>query len=58
MIDVKETLNEAEERMEMAAMYLDEQLQRIRAGLQRSNSRWNTSKFIRVDGATQPSCKP
>lgn len=32
MIDVKETLNEAEERMEMAAMYLDEQLQRIRAG--------------------------
>lgn len=32
MIDVKETLNEAGERMEMAAMYLDEQLQRIRAG--------------------------
>lgn len=32
MIDVKETLNEAEERMEMATMYLDEQLQRIRAG--------------------------
>lgn len=32
MIDVKETLNEAEERMEMAAMYLDDQLQRIRAG--------------------------
>ena len=32
MIDVKDTLNEAEERMEMAAMYLDEQLQRIRAG--------------------------
>ena len=32
MIDVKATLNEAEERMEMAAMYLDEQLQRIRAG--------------------------
>ena len=32
MIDVQETLNEAEERMEMAAMYLDEQLQRIRAG--------------------------
>lgn len=32
MIDVKETLSEAEERMEMAAMYLDEQLQRIRAG--------------------------
>lgn len=32
MIDVKETLNEAEERMEMAAMYLGEQLQRIRAG--------------------------
>ncbi len=31
MIDVKATLNEAEERMEMAAMYLDEQLQRIRA---------------------------
>lgn len=32
MIDVKETLTEAEERMEMAAMYLDEQLARIRAG--------------------------
>ncbi len=32
MIDVKATLGEAEERMEMAAMYLDEQLQRIRAG--------------------------
>ena len=32
MIDVKETLSEAEERMEMAAMYLDAQLQRIRAG--------------------------
>ena len=32
MIDVKSTLNDAEERMEMAAMYIDEQLQRIRAG--------------------------
>lgn len=32
MLDVKATLSEAEERMEMAAMYLDEQLQRIRAG--------------------------
>ena len=32
MIDVKETLNGAEERMEMAAMYLEEQLARIRAG--------------------------
>lgn len=32
MIDVKGTLTEAEERMEMAAMYLDEQLARIRAG--------------------------
>lgn len=32
MIDVKATLNEAQERMEMAAMYLDEQLARIRAG--------------------------
>ncbi len=32
MIDVKETLNAAEERMEMAAMYLDEQLARVRAG--------------------------
>lgn len=32
MIDVKETLNSAEERMEMAAMYLEEQLARIRAG--------------------------
>lgn len=32
MIDVKETLNEAEERMEMAAMFLDESLAKIRAG--------------------------
>ena len=32
MIDVKETLNSAEERMEMGAMYLEEQLARIRAG--------------------------
>ncbi|MGM9704754.1 MAG: ribosome recycling factor [Prevotella sp.] len=32
MIDVKQTLNDAAERMEMAALYLDEQLSRIRAG--------------------------
>jgi len=32
MIDVKATLTEAGERMEMAAMFLDEQLARIRAG--------------------------
>ena len=32
MIDVKETLEGASERMEMAAMYLEEQLARIRAG--------------------------
>ncbi len=32
MIDVKETLQSAEERMEMAAMFLEEQLARIRAG--------------------------
>lgn len=32
MIDVKETLEDASERMEMAAMYLEEQLARIRAG--------------------------
>ena len=32
MIDVKETLNSAEERMEMAAMFLEEELNRIRAG--------------------------
>ena len=32
MIDVKQTLNDAEERMEMAAMFLEEQLARIRAG--------------------------
>ena len=32
MIDVRETLQEAQERMEMAAMYLEEQLSRIRAG--------------------------
>jgi ribosome recycling factor len=32
MIDVKATLNSAEERMEMAAMYLEEQFNRIRAG--------------------------
>ncbi len=32
MIDVKQTLNDAEERMEMAAMFLEEQLSRVRAG--------------------------
>ena len=32
MIDVKATLSEAAERMEMAAMYLEEQLSRVRAG--------------------------
>ena len=32
MIDVKETLNSAGERMEMAAMYLAEELSHIRAG--------------------------
>ena len=32
MLDVKETLKSSEERMEMAAMYLEEELNRIRAG--------------------------
>ena len=32
MIDVKETLSNAEEKMEMAVMYLEEQLARVRAG--------------------------
>ena len=32
MIDVKQTLNDASERMEMATMYLGDELQRIRAG--------------------------
>ena len=32
MIDVKQTLNDASERMEMATMYLNDELQRIRAG--------------------------
>ena len=32
MIEVKETLSGAEERMEMAALFLEEQLNRIRAG--------------------------
>lgn len=32
MIDVKATLSESEERMEMAALYLEEQLNKIRAG--------------------------
>ena len=32
MIDVKQCLQEAEEKMEMAAMYLEESLSRIRAG--------------------------
>ncbi len=32
MIDVKATLKESEERMEMAAMFLDDQLAHIRAG--------------------------
>ena len=32
MIDVKATLKESEERMEMAAIYLDDQLSHVRAG--------------------------
>ena len=32
MIDIKETLDSAGERMEMAVMYLEEQLARVRAG--------------------------
>ncbi len=32
MLEVKEVLQDAEERMEMAAMFLEEQLSRIRAG--------------------------
>lgn len=32
MIDVKETLSSAEERMEMAALFLEEELNRVRAG--------------------------
>ena len=32
MIDVKETLSSAEEKMEMGVMYLEEQLSRVRAG--------------------------
>lgn len=32
MIDVKSTLNESEERMEMAALYLEDQLNKVRAG--------------------------
>lgn len=32
MLDVKQTLSDAGERMEMAAMFLEEQLNRIRAG--------------------------
>ena len=32
MIDVKQTLAAAEERVEMAAMYLEEELNRVRAG--------------------------
>ena len=32
MIDVKQTLQDSEEKMEMAALYLEEELNRIRAG--------------------------
>ena len=32
MLDVKETLKKSEERMEMAAMFLEDELNRIRAG--------------------------
>ena len=32
MIDVKATLQESEERMQMAAMFLEESLSRVRAG--------------------------
>ena len=31
MVDVKEILSKSEERMEMAALYLEEELNRIRA---------------------------
>ena len=43
MIDVKQTLSESEERMEMAAMFLDEQLARIRAGRANLNQVANVS---------------
>lgn len=32
MLDVKQTLSDAEERMNMASLYLEEELARVRAG--------------------------
>ena len=49
MIDVKETLNKAGERMEMAAMYLAEELSHIRAG---SHPRWCESEQLWQYGAS------
>ena len=54
MLDVKQTLKDAGERMEMAAMYLGDELQRIRAG------RANVAILdgVRVDsyGSKEPGC--
>ena len=47
MIDVKETLQKAEERMEMAAMFLDDELSRIRAG--RANVAILDTSFFRCN---------
>lgn len=52
MIDVKATLQESEERMEMAALYLEEQLARIRAG--RANTAILDSVRVQSYGASVP----
>ena len=52
MIDVKATLKEAEERMQMAAMYLEESLSRVRAG--RANVAILVGVMVNSDGSMVP----
>ena len=52
MIDVKSTLTDAGERMEMAALYLEEQLSRIRAG--RANIAILDGVRVSSDGSMVP----
>jgi len=52
MLDVKQTLNDASERMEMATMYLNDELQRIRAG--RANASLLDRLEVEYYGALTP----
>ena len=55
MIDVKQTLAGAEERMEMAAMFLEESLNRVRAG--RANVAILDGVRVNSYGSPEPSCQ-